>query len=78
MLGVLLVVPTMGRVLFKTCDTIDLDGDAFHAAMHAVHRSLKLTAGSSLANSDAAAIARNAVPNDDSSLQWSLPGIGLT
>lgn len=83
--GVVLHAASLGRLEFKTCKTFgrakrmfsDLDGDAFHDAMRAVDRVLaaqaRQPAEAALLAGDgnAVAIARQALPADDSTLQWS-------
>lgn len=90
--GVVLFVPSMGLVRFKTRVTIgrlkgvfpDIDRTAFVSSMYAVRRALQRIAKSEIdagflkSDGDAASIARQAVPPDDSSLQWSACGTGLT
>jgi hypothetical protein len=90
--GLVLYVPSSGTVKIKTRRTIgrikdmfpDLDRSAFTAAMRSLNRSVdKITKESSrspllASNIDAGSIARKALPNDDSSLQWSSIGTGLT
>jgi hypothetical protein len=90
--GVVLFVPSMGLVDFKMRGTIgrlkgvfpDIDRRAFLSSMAAVRKGLQLTAkcekeaGLLKSEGDAAVIARRAVPADDSSLQWSQCGTGLT
>jgi hypothetical protein len=90
--GVVMHVPSQQRVLARTRTTIgrlrgvfpDLDRNAFTAAMHAVQRAFKKIAkenvkgGLFVAEGDAAVFARQALPADDSSLQWSAVGSGLT
>ncbi|MFT4129733.1 DUF3037 domain-containing protein [Labrys sp. (in: a-proteobacteria)] len=90
--GVVLFVPSMGVVRFKMRGTIgrlkgvfpDIDRKAFLSSMAAVRKGLQLTAkceqeaGLLKSEGDAAVIARRAVPPDDSSLQWSQCGTGLT
>jgi hypothetical protein len=90
--GVLMHVPSQRQVLARTRTTIgrirgvfpDLDRNAFTVAMHAVQRSFrkiaKEHAKATLFSSatDASDFARRAVPADDSSLQWSRVGSGLT
>jgi Protein of unknown function (DUF3037) len=90
--GVVMHVPSQQQLLARTRTTIgrirgvfpDLDRNAFTVAMHAVQRALrkiaKENAKASLFSSkgDASDFARKALPADDSSLQWSPVGSGLT
>jgi Protein of unknown function (DUF3037) len=85
--GVVMHVPSQRRVLAKTRTTIgrlrgvfpDLDRDAFTSAMRAVQRSLStIEKETTISEGDATAFASYAVPRDDSSLQWSPAGSGLT
>jgi Protein of unknown function (DUF3037) len=90
--GVVMHVPSQRQLLARTRTTIgrirgvfpDLDRNAFSVAMHAVQRAFrkiaKENAEVSLFDSegDASEFARKAVPADDSSLQWSAVGSGLT
>jgi len=90
--GVVLFVPSKGLVLHKMRVTIsrlkgvfpDIDRKAFRSSMVAAHKGLQLVAKSEKdaglfgSEGDATAIARRAVPPDDSSLQWSPSGTGLT
>ena len=90
--GVVLHAASLGRLEFKTRKTFgrakrmfpDLDGDAFHAAMRAVDRALsaqaRLMADERLltGDSNAVSIARKALPADDSTLQWSELGSGVS
>ena len=90
--GVVMHVPSQHQVLARTRTTIgrirgvfpDLDRNAFTVAMNAVQRGFrkiaKAHAKTSLFGSkaDASEFARQAVPADDSSLQWSAVGSGLT
>jgi Protein of unknown function (DUF3037) len=85
--GVVMHVPSQRRVLTKTRSTIgrlrgvfpDLDRDAFASAMQSVQRSFKTIAkDEAMSEGDATLFARRAVPPDDSSLQWSPLGSGLT
>jgi hypothetical protein len=90
--GVVMHVLSQRRVLAKTRTTIgrlrgvfpDLDRNAFTSSMHAVQRSFRKIAeqnvrdGLFISEGDAAAFARQAMPPDDSSLQWSPLGSGLT
>lgn len=91
-IGVVLFVPSTGQTLYKTRATIgrlkgafpDLDRGAFSLSMQAVRRGLQRVAkkereaGLLLSKGDAASVARKALPSDDSSLQWSACGTGLT
>ena len=62
----------------------DLDRQAFVSAMHAVDRSFRAVANRVTAElpldgeRDARSIALAVLPDDDSALQWSPPGAGLT
>ncbi|MBX6745222.1 MAG: DUF3037 domain-containing protein [Acetobacteraceae bacterium] len=62
----------------------DLDGEAFKQALREVERGIERVAremqrgGLLAAAGDAAAFARRAMPEDDSALQWSPVGSGLT
>ena len=90
--GVVLFVPSKGLVRYKMRGTIgrlkgvfpDIDRRAFLSSMTAVRKGLQLVgksekeAGLLKSEGDAVAIARRAVPPDDSSLQWSPSGTGLT
>jgi hypothetical protein len=85
--GVVMHVPSQRRVLAKTRTTIgrirgvfpDLDRDAFTSAMQSVQRSFKTIAkDNAISEGDATVFARQAVPRDDSSLQWSRLSSGLT
>jgi hypothetical protein len=90
--GIVLYVPAEHRLLVKTRDTHgrvkrafpDLDGDAFRSAMRAIERAVAAVAADVAATSllagdvDAAGLARRALPADDSALQWSPVGSGLT
>lgn len=90
--GVVLFVPSKGFVHYKMRGTIgrlkgvfpDIDRKAFLSSMAAVRKGLQLAAKSEReagflkSEGDAAVIARRAVPPDDSSLQWSPSGTGLT
>src|SRR5258706_6997142 len=85
--GVVMHASSQRRVLAKTRTTIgrirgvfpDLDRNAFTSAMQAVQRSLGTIAkDDALSEGDATAFAHQAVPRDDSSLQWSPLGSGLT
>jgi hypothetical protein len=90
--GVVLFVPSKGLIRYKTRGTIgrlkgafpDIDRKAFLSSMMAARKGLQLVAKSEKeagllrSDGDAAAIARRAVPPDDSSLQWSPSGTGLT
>lgn len=90
--GVILFAPKAGAFKFKTRTTIgrlrgvfpDIDRASFVSAMHAVRRGLQriekeeCSAGFLASSGDAAAVARKAVTKDDSSLQLSPCGTGLT
>jgi hypothetical protein len=90
--GVVLFVPSTSQVRFRMRGTIgrlkaifpDIDRRAFVSSMFAVRRGLhqiakgERDAGLLKSDGDAATISRQAVPADDSSLQWSMIGTGLT
>jgi hypothetical protein len=90
--GVVMLVPSQGRVIAKTRHTIarlrgvfpDLDRIAFTAMMANIRRGFRRIAKhktkTPLFNSEEAlsSIIREAVPIDDSSLQWSPLGAGIT
>lgn len=90
--GVVLFIPSTGLVRFKLRRTIgrlkgvfpDIDRKAFVSSMAAVRSGLKLVAKSEResgllkSDGDASALARRALPPDDSSLQWSPSGTGIT
>jgi hypothetical protein len=85
--GVVMHVPSQQRVLAKTRTTFgrikgifpDLDRKAFTSAMRAIQRSFNtIEKNSGITADDATAFASRAVPRDDSSLQWSPAGSGLT
>jgi hypothetical protein len=90
--GVVMYVPSEGRVLARTRSTMgrlrgifpDLDRVAFSSAMSSVRHGFrrignrKSTAGLFRFHDSVLAIAKEAVPSDDSSLQWSSVGGGLT
>jgi hypothetical protein len=90
--GVVVHSSSLGQLEFKTRKTFtrakhmfpDLDGDAFRASMQSVDRALaaqvRLIADAGLlaAESNAVSIARTALPADDSTLQWSELGSGVT
>ena len=90
--GVVMHVPSAGLVEYKTRKTItrlkqafpDLDKRAFTASMRSVDRGLAQAAkgakGEPLlgSNFDACSYAIRALPIDDSALQWSPVGSGLT
>lgn len=90
--GLVMYIPSEGRVLTKTRNTIgrlrgvfpDLDRSAFISAMSSVRNGFqkiakrKSTAGMFKSHESVEAIAREAVPQDDSSLQWSPVGGGFT
>jgi hypothetical protein len=90
--GVVVLVPSHNLVRYKMRSTMgrlrgvfpDIDRRAFLSSMAAVRRGLQSVAKSEMgagllkSEGDAAAIARRAVPRDDSSLQWSPCGAGLT
>jgi hypothetical protein len=90
--GVILFASKTGAFKFRTRTTIgrlkgvfpDIDRASFVSAMHAVRRGLQQIAkdegkaGFLVSNGDAASVARKAVTLDDSSLQLSPCGTGLT
>jgi hypothetical protein len=90
--GVVVHVASLGRLEFRTRKTFgrakhmfpDLDGEAFRTSMQAVDRTLaaqaRRIADARLLDTDgtAASIARKALPADDSTLQWSEAGSGLS
>jgi hypothetical protein len=85
--GVIMHVPSQRRLLAKARTTFgrikgvfpDLDSKAFTSAMQAVQRSFDtLEKTRAISEGDATAFASHAVPKDDSSLQWSPAGSGLT
>ena len=90
--GVIMHVPSQRRVITKIRNTIgrvtsvfpDLDRDEFTSEMNAVQREFANVAKERVrdnfifADMDATAYARLAIPPDDSSLQWSSLGSGLT
>ena len=90
--GVVLFVPSEGLISYRMRGTIgrlkgvfpDIERRAFLLSMTAARKGLQLVAKSEKSAGlfkgqfDAAAIARRAIPPDDSSLQWSPSGTGLT
>lgn len=90
--GVVMVAPQNGKFLAKTRKTIgrikhvfpDLDRTAFVGAMKAFDRGIRrvrtqvATEGLFSDQVNASGYARQILPNDDSSLQWSLAGSGLS
>ncbi|MCS6920970.1 MAG: DUF3037 domain-containing protein [Elioraea sp.] len=90
--GVVLHVPAERKLLARFRSTFgrvkaafpDLDGEAFKQALREVERGVERVArelekGGLLAPAgDAAAFARRGLPQDDSALQWSPVGSGLT
>lgn len=90
--GVVVHVPADHQLLVKTRATFgrvkdafpDLDGDAFKMAMRSVERAIGSVAKDLAATAllsgdlDAAMLARRALPEDDSALQWSSVGSGVT
>jgi hypothetical protein len=90
--GVILHAPSQNRVLAKTRTTIgrirgvfpDLDRAAFISAMQSVRRAFRRIAAEQaqsrlfVTEGDAMVFARQAIPADDSSLQWSPVGSGVT
>jgi hypothetical protein len=92
MLNVGIVLHTGHQLLVTTRHTYsrlkdafpDLDGEAFRSAMRAVERAIHALAKDLAATTlfsgqgDALSLARKALPADDSALQWSAAGSGLT
>ncbi|WP_158295651.1 DUF3037 domain-containing protein [Crenalkalicoccus roseus] len=90
--GVVLHVPAERKLLARLRSTFgrvkaafpDLDGEAFKQALREVERGIERVArelekgGLLAAAGDAAAFARRGMPDDDSALQWSPVGSGLT
>jgi hypothetical protein len=90
--GIVLHVAAEHRLLVKTRHTHgrlkdafpELDGEAFRGAMRAVERAIRAVAEEVAATTllsghgDAASYARKAMAADDSALQWSPVGSGLT
>jgi hypothetical protein len=90
--GVVIHDASLGRLVFKTRKTFgrpkrmfpDLDSDSFKAALQAVDRALEAQAKQlaeteePAAGGNAVSIARRALPADDSTLQWSELGSGVT
>jgi hypothetical protein len=90
--GVVIHAASLGLIAFKTRKTYgrakrifpDLDGDGFQAAMRAVDRSLAAQArqmadaGLLAGDGNAVSIARRALTQDDSALQWSELGSGVS
>src|ERR1700738_4280352 len=90
--GVVMHLPSQGRVIAKTRNTMgrlrgvfpDLDRFAFMSAMSSVRNGFrriakrKSTGGFFKSHDSVLAIAKEAVPHDDSSLQWSPAGGGFT
>jgi hypothetical protein len=90
--GVVMYLPSQGRVIAKTRNTMgrlrgvfpDLDRVAFISAMSSVRNGFrkiakrKSTGGLFQSHDSVLAIAKEAVPHDDSSLQWSSVGGGFT
>ncbi len=84
--GVVLHAASLGQLVFRTRKTFgrvrrmfpDLDSDAFQTAMRAVDRALAAQARRLADDGDAVSIARRALPADDSTLQWSAPGSGVS
>ena len=90
--GVVVHAGSLGRLEFKTRKTFgrakdmfpDLDGDAFRGAMRAIDRALAFqaeqvaSAGLLAGEGNALSIARQALPIDDSTLQWSELGSGVS
>jgi len=89
--GVVVHMPGSAVVCFKMRSTMgrlkgvfpDIDRGAFVSSIFAVRRGLQKiakdesSAGFFKSEGDAVAIARKAIPADDSSLQWSPPGTGI-
>ena len=84
--GVVLHAASLGQLAFRTRKTFgrarrmfpDLDSDAFQTAMRAVDRALAAQALRLADDGDAVSIARRALPADDSTLQWSALGSGVS
>jgi hypothetical protein len=90
--GVVLHVPAERKLMARLRSTFgrvkaafpDLDGEAFKQALREVERGIERVArelekgGLLAAAGDAAAFARRGMPEDDSALQWSPVGCGLT
>ena len=90
--GIVLHVAAEHRLLVRTRHTYgrlkeafpDLDGEAFRGAMRAVERAIGAVAEDMAATTllprhgDAASLAQRAMAADDSALQWSPVGSGLT
>jgi hypothetical protein len=90
--GIVVFVPSTGYVGYKTRLTMgrlkgafpDIDRTAFVRSMRAVRRGLQRVAaieqnaGMLRTEGDAAAVARRAMPQNDSSLRWSDCGAGVT
>jgi len=90
--GVVLLVPSTGEIKYRMRDTIDrlkavfpnIDSSGFFSAMAAIRRGLQMvesdrTDASPLPDdADVLTVAYRALPPDDSSLQWSQLGTGLT
>ncbi|MCL2716911.1 MAG: DUF3037 domain-containing protein [Alphaproteobacteria bacterium] len=90
--GVVLFVPSTGQIKYRMRDTIgrlkgafpDIDRRRFLSDMTAMCRGLQMVergetdAGPLPEDADVMAVAYRALPPDDSALQWSPPGSGLT
>ena len=84
--GVVLHAASLGQFVFRTRKTFgrakrmfpDLDSEAFQTAMRAVDRALAAQAQIPADDGDAVSIARRALPADDSTLQWSALGSGVS
>lgn len=90
--GVVLLSPNEGKLKFKTRKTVgrikhvfpDLDRSAFVVAMRSVEKGLRSlrkhasSAGMFASNENVSSYALQALPRDDSSLQWSEIGSGLS
>ena len=90
--GIVLHVPSAALLSVKTRKTVgrlkdvfpDLDREAFKAAVDSVDRAIRGLAGNLRREDflqdvwDAASLAHRALPTDDSTLQWSPIGAGLT
>lgn len=90
--GLLMYLPEQGKLLARTRHTMgrlrgvfpDLDRSAFITSMANIRRGFrrigkrKSTEGLFRSQATVLAIAKEAVPLDDSSLQWSSPGGGVT
>lgn len=90
--GIVLHMPSLALLRVRTRKTIgrikdvfpDLDREAFRAAVTSIDRAIGQLTGEAAIGSppgrdeDAASFARRALPADDSALQWSPVGSGVT